>query len=128
MNFILTIAGNMAALWLAQMILPGMYITQSSDTSQAVLVYLILGLILTLLNMLVRPIIKFLTFPLYILTFGLFSLVVNAIIIGLTGALSSSLYINGFWTAVFAGLIVSIVASFVTGTLAQVTRTGRRLR
>ncbi|MBV7363055.1 phage holin family protein [Actinomycetaceae bacterium TAE3-ERU4] len=119
MNFIFTILGNMAGLWVSTLIVPGLAIVQGTSRGETFVIYALLGLILTLLNMLVRPILKFLTFPLYILTFGLFSLVVNAIIISLAGWLSNDLFVSGFFAAILTGLITSVIASLVTGLLAD---------
>jgi putative membrane protein len=62
----------------------------------------------------VRPIVSFLSLPLYIVTLGLFTLVVNALMIMLTGWLSEltdyGLRVDGFWTALVGGLIVAVVS------------------
>jgi putative membrane protein len=80
--------------------------------------YLGLGLIFGLLNALVRPILKFLTCPLIILTLGLFTLVINTALFWLTGELGQNFGIgftvDGFWPAFWGGLIVSIVSVVLT--------------
>jgi putative membrane protein len=65
-------------------------------------------------NFLVKPIVQVLTFPLFILTLGLITLVVNALMLLLTSWLADkfdlSFHVDGFWTAVLGGLIISIVS------------------
>ncbi|AOZ71965.1 hypothetical protein BK816_00545 [Boudabousia tangfeifanii] len=123
MKFVYQIIANTVGLWVATLLLPGLFVPETASTSENILTYLSIGLILTLLNSIVRPVIKFLSFPLYILTLGLFGLVVNAIIIGLTGWISTQLtwglHVSGFWAALFGGLIVSIIASAVTALISS---------
>ena len=61
-----------------------------------------------------KPIVKVLTFPLFILTLGLITLVVNALMLMMTSWLADKLdvsfHVEGFWTAVLGGLIISIVS------------------
>lgn len=76
---------------------------------------IIVGTIFGLVNAFIKPIAKLFTFPFIILTFGLFTLVINALMLGLTAYLSSSLnlgfHINGFWPAFKGALLVSIVST-----------------
>jgi len=73
-----------------------------------------LALIIGLLNALVRPLLKFLTCPLIILTLGLFTLVINTVMLLLTRTIGQSLGIglsvDGFWSALLGSLIMSIVS------------------
>ena len=72
------------------------------------------GLIFGLVNAVVKPIVKFFAFPLYILTLGLFTLVVNALMLMLTAWITShaawGLQVDSFGTAVVGALIISIVS------------------
>lgn len=72
--------------------------------------YVWVAAILGLVNILVRPILLLLTLPLTILTMGLFILVVNAMTLGITDWLSTAIDIDGFWTTLFAALVISIVS------------------
>jgi putative membrane protein len=67
-----------------------------------------------LLNALVRPILKLLTCPLILLTLGLFILIINAAMLGLTAAMAKTLGINfqvaGFWSAFFGAIVISLVS------------------
>jgi putative membrane protein len=75
----------------------------------------IVALVFGLLNVLLRPLILLLTCPLVILTLGLFGLVINAVLLGLTSALADqigiSFHIDGFWPAFWGGLVISLVTT-----------------
>ena len=80
-------------------------------------VYAVMALILSLINTFLRPILKFMSCPLILLTLGIFLLVIN----GLTFWLASSIavnwfhvgfYVDGFWPAFWGALIVSVVSIF----------------
>lgn len=124
MNFLITLIANMAGIWLASVLVSGITLPTSDDLGQSLLTLAIIGLVFTLLNMIVRPLLKALTFPIYILTFGLFALVVNALIFLLTGWVTHQvgfgMEVTGFWAALFGGLITAIVSSIVAGALASV--------
>lgn len=78
----------------------------------------VVALVFGLLNVLLRPLIYLLTCPLVILTLGLFGLVINAVLLGLTSALADQLAINfhidGFWPAFWGGLVISIVTTLLS--------------
>jgi putative membrane protein len=108
MRFLLRLLISAAALWVATRIVPG--VTFTGAAAYLVVVALVFGL----LNALVRPILTLLTCPLLILTLGLFTFVINAVILLLTSALSEKLGIgfsvSGFWAAFLGALVVSIVS------------------
>ncbi len=108
MRFFLRLLINAAALWVATRIVPG--VTFEGDAVYLIVVALVFGL----LNALVRPILTLLTCPLLILTLGLFTFVINAVILLLTSALSGTLgigfHVSGFWAAFLGALVVSIVS------------------
>jgi putative membrane protein len=70
--------------------------------------YLWIGLIFGLVNAIVGPVLRMLSLPFVVLTLGLFLLVINAALLGLTAALTDRLTIDGFVTAVLGGLILAI--------------------
>jgi putative membrane protein len=122
MAFLLRVIINAAAIWVAVQLLSGLDVVGGDDATGRLVVFLVVGLVFGLVNAVVRPIVAFLSIPLYILTLGLFTLVVNALMIMLTGWLSEmtdyGLRVDGFWTALLAGLIVALVSfviSLVTG-------------
>ena len=72
--------------------------------------YLWIGLLFGVVNAVVGPLLRLLSLPFVILTLGLFLLLVNAALLGLTAALSDRLQIDGFVTAVIGGLILAVVS------------------
>ncbi|MCI6668238.1 phage holin family protein [Romboutsia timonensis] len=70
---------------------------------------LILTIILGLLNSTVKPILKFLSFPITFLTLGLFSLVINALVLKLSFMMVSNVALYGFFSAIWASILLSIV-------------------
>ena len=96
------------AIGLTAWFLPGM--TLSGGVAGLLIVAVVLGL----LNAILRPIIMFLTCPMVILTLGLFTLVINALILWLTSwLLPNLLQVNGFWTVFWAALIISIISALL---------------
>jgi putative membrane protein len=71
--------------------------------------YLWIGLIFGLVNAVVGPILRLLSLPFVVLTLGLFLLVVNAALLGLTALITDRLQVDGFITAVLGGLILAVV-------------------
>ncbi len=83
---------------------------------------IIIGAVFGIVNSLIKPLVKFFTFPLIILTLGFFTLIINALMLVITEALSGplnlGLQIKGFWPAFWGAFIVSIVSmllSWLTG-------------
>ena len=72
------------------------------------------ALLLGLANAVIRPIIIVLTIPLTIVTFGLFLLVINALMMLLVSSLVSGFKVSGFWTAFFASIFIAVL-SFLVG-------------
>ncbi|MGW1953556.1 phage holin family protein [Streptomyces sp. NPDC001920] len=112
-NFVVKTIANAGALAVAVWLLDKITLTGDSTGKKAgtlILVALIFGLV----NFLVKPIVKLFSLPLLILTLGLFTLVVNALMLLLTSWLADtfdlSFHVDGFWTAVLGGLIISIVS------------------
>ena len=91
--------------------------------------YLWIALILGLVNAIIAPIIKALTCPLILLTLGLFTLVINGLMLWLTSLIGTALGldfgVNGFLPAFLGGLVISVV-SFVLSVLTGVNRKERR--
>ncbi len=107
---------NLAGLFLADAIIPGIEI---ADTEALVLGTAIFAVV----NMLLRPIATLFAFCLILLTFGLFVLIINTALLGVTawiaGQLDIAFTIDGFWSAFFGALIISLVSlvasTFVRG-------------
>ncbi|MSX60636.1 MAG: phage holin family protein, partial [Actinobacteria bacterium] len=73
--------------------------------------YLWVALLFGLINSVFGSIIKVLTFPVSIVTFGLFLFVVNAAMLSLTARWSEKLEVTGFWSALLASLIISVITT-----------------
>lgn len=110
MKLILRIAINAAALWAATRFVEGISI--GDDVTGLVIVAVIFGIV----NALVRPIVALLTFPITLVTLGLFSLAINAAMLMLTDRLSDTLNIAGdlpsqFVTALIASIVISVIST-----------------
>lgn len=112
-NFVVKTIANAGALAVAVWILDKITLTGDSKGKE-IGTLLLVALIFGVVNFLVKPIVKVLTFPLFILTLGLITLVINALMLLLTSWLADKLdlsfHVEGFWTAVLGGLIISIVS------------------
>jgi putative membrane protein len=71
---------------------------------------LVAAFLLGIVNAIIKPILVFLTFPITILTLGLFLLVINGLMLWLVSALVKGFYVNGFWGAVFGSILISLVS------------------
>ncbi|QEA12830.1 MULTISPECIES: phage holin family protein [Comamonas] len=98
------------ALWVASYIFKGV----KFDSAGALLVS---ALLLGFANAIVRPLLIVLTLPLTLITFGLFLLVINALVILLVSALVKGFRLSGFWTALFASLFVSLLSMLIGATV-----------
>ena len=78
----------------------------------------IFALILGILNLVVTPILKILGLPLTILTLGLFSLVINALVILLAAKFVTGMSVDGFWWAFIFSIALSLISSLVNGLIA----------
>ena len=105
--FILHWAITALSLWLASRVFRGI---SFADTSSLVISALLLGFA----NAIVKPLVIVLTLPLTLLTFGLFLLVINALMILLVSALVRGFKVSGFWTAFFASIFIAVL-SWVIG-------------
>jgi putative membrane protein len=104
MNWIVRFLLNGLAVVLTAYLLPGVSV---EDYWTA----LIVALVLSIVNIIVKPILILLTIPITILTLGLFLLVINAFIILLVDSLISGFYVDGFWWALLFSLILSVFNS-----------------
>ena len=70
--------------------------------------YLWVALLFALVNAIVGPIVRLLSLPFVVLTLGLFLLVVNAALLGITAAISDRFTVDGFWTAIVGGFLIAV--------------------
>lgn len=80
-------------------------------------VIIVAGLILALINMIVRPIIVILSLPAILLSLGLFMVVINGLMVFLVSKLYTPLHITNFWAAMLAGIIIGLVNYLVSAIL-----------
>ncbi|HWI51895.1 MAG TPA: phage holin family protein [Symbiobacteriaceae bacterium] len=71
--------------------------------------------VLAILNLTVRPILKLLSLPITCLTFGLFTLVINALMMFLTGQLVTGFIVGGFWNALVLSVIYAVASAILNG-------------
>ena len=118
MAFVLRVLVSAFAIWITSLLVGGFEIVGGDTAGATVVVLLVVAFILAVVNAGVKPIVAVLSFPLYVLTLGLFTLVVNALMLLLTAWITShtdwGLRIDGFWTAVWSALILSIVSFFTS--------------
>jgi putative membrane protein len=112
MGFVVRLLVNAVALWVATQVVPG--VTYSGGVLPLFAVALVFGVV----NATIRPLAKILTFPIIILTLGIFALVINGLMLLLTSALSDGLglgfHVRGFWAAFWGALVVSIVSTLLS--------------
>ena len=100
------------SLWVAELIVPGIDVT-TSDTGAAVGTLLGVALIFGVINAVLKPVIKVVGCPFYVLTLGLIGLVVNALLFLLVGAIADGLglpfQVDGFWAAFWGAIVVGVV-------------------
>jgi putative membrane protein len=113
MRFILRVLVNAAALGVATWLLSGITLS-GSDTTRKVITILIVALIFGIINAIIRPLFRLVTLPIILLTLGLFLLVINALLLMFTswlaGAFGLGWHVDGFWTALWGSIIISIVS------------------
>jgi putative membrane protein len=103
-NLLIRLFVNAVAVWVAAQLVGG--IELAGEFWAVVLVAAVFGLV----NALIRPLLLFLSLPLLVLTLGLFTLVVNALMLMLTGALLDALSVAGFWPALWGSILISLVS------------------
>ena len=108
MPFLIRLLVNAAALWVATRVVPGV------SFDGGALPFFGVALVFGVVNAFIRPLLKILTFPLIIVTLGLFALVVNGLMLWLTSSLSASLglgfHVSGFWAAFWGAIVVSLTS------------------
>ena len=113
-HFILRLIINAAALWIAAVIVPGIHFGGEQTTLYVNI--LIVALIFGLVNAFIKPILALMTCPFYILTLGLFTFIMNALMLMLTSWLAGPRFdVDGFWPAALLGsIIISIISTVLS--------------
>jgi putative membrane protein len=112
LRLLLAFLVNAAALALADFLVPGIH-------AEGPLAILATALVFGLVNTLIRPVLKLLSCPMIVLTLGLFTLILNALMLLLTARIGRvfgiQFTVDGFWSAFVGALIVSIVSVLLSG-------------
>ena len=107
LRFIIQAVVTALGLWLAAEFIPGVEVLSSGSLIAA-------AVLLGLVNALVRPVLTFITFPLTVITFGLFLLVVNAATIGIVASLLGGFNVTGLGAGIGAAIVTGLV-SWIAG-------------
>ncbi|MBI2065419.1 MAG: phage holin family protein [Candidatus Yanofskybacteria bacterium] len=108
MSFLLRILGNAVAIYAAVWFVPGFSFTGGIKE------YAIAGVVLSLLNMVLRPILKLISMPFIILTLGLFTIVINALLLWLVDYIFDFVTISDIMALVWATIVIGIVNMIVS--------------
>jgi putative membrane protein len=115
-SFVLRAALTGLALWIVTLIVPGITFVGGDSTPARVGIIFVVAVIFGLVNAVIKPIVAIISIPLYILTLGLFHIVVNAFMLWITSRITEhtthwGLAIDDFWwTAIWAAIVLSLVS------------------
>jgi putative membrane protein len=119
-NFLVRVLVSALALGAAAWLFDGIEVT-GQDTSEQALTLLGVAVIFGVVNAIVAPIVKLLSLPFIILTLGLLLLGINALMLWLTSEIAQALdlgfRVDGFWTAIFGAIVISVVTAVLGAVL-----------
>lgn len=125
MSWLIKIAVNGVALWVASLIVTGVQLAEDSpSTGRTILTIALVALVFGVLNAVIRPILLFLSIPLLLLTLGLFTFIINAAMLALTSWFSGLVgldfhVVDFFWDAVLGALIITVVSMILNAVLPE---------
>ena len=96
-------------LWIA-----ASFLSSSISYDSRLRVIIIAGLVLAVINIVIKPILIIFTLPAILLTLGLFTIIINGLTVFIASKLYTPLHITNFWAAVFAGMVIGLVNYLVT--------------
>jgi putative membrane protein len=115
-NLIIRLLANAVALAVATWLIAGITL-EGATTGRRILTLLIVAAIFGVVNAIVRPVVKLLSLPFIILTLGLLTFVINALMLWLTswitGKLDVQFHVDGFWSALWGALIITVVGMII---------------
>jgi len=114
-GFVLTWIGNSVAIWLVAYLFRSVTVTSWQTAFVA-------GLVLAIVNAIVKPILVVLTLPITVLTLGLFYFVVTAICLVITSKLVDGFAVQGFFSTIIASIVISIFSAIIQGLLKPAER------
>jgi putative membrane protein len=115
-QFLLRAALTGVALWIVTLVVDGISFVGGDDALQRAGIVFVVAVIFGLVNAIIKPIVALISLPLYIVTLGLFHVVVNALMLWITSRITENtthwgLAIDDFWwTAIWAAIVLSIVS------------------
>jgi putative membrane protein len=130
-RFLVRLLINAVALWLTTILVTGVRVAPYApgETLQIVLTYLLVALIFGIVNGLIGNFIRIVAFPLYILTLGLISLIVNGLLLLLVAWVSDligfGLQVDGFWWGVLGALVLALISWLIGILLRPIIGRGR---
>ncbi|HTD34856.1 MAG TPA: phage holin family protein [Candidatus Elarobacter sp.] len=107
MALLVRLVVNAVALIVVAYVVPGIHV---NGIGSALVAAIVLGVV----NAVLRPILVVLSLPLELVTLGLFTLVINALLFWLVGALHVGLTVDGFWPAFWGAIVMSIVSWLIS--------------
>ena len=121
MKLVIWLLTNAAALAVAAWLIDGIYFDGPSsgqaEWQDKVVPLLVVALIMGLVSAVVEPVVKLLSLPVIIVTLGLFLLVINALMLMLTGWIADKgdlgFHVEGFWPALWGGIVITLVTGFI---------------
>jgi putative membrane protein len=123
MKFLIKVIAASVAVWIVTLIEPlAVVVTGGDEWWTRILVFAFVGLVLTALNVFIKPLLKLLSLPLLILTLGLFNVIITWFVLYLTRWITefvdfAELDLGSFWQTLFAALIIAIIAAIVEAIL-----------
>ena len=116
-SFLIKVGVNALAIWVATLVVDGIDVggTAREGLTEQLLTFVVVGAIFGAVNAVIKPVVKLLTLPFYVLTLGLFTFVVNALMLQLTSWIAAATPLtfhidDFFWTAILAAVVVTFVS------------------
>ncbi|MBX7269889.1 phage holin family protein [Micromonospora sp. Llam7] len=117
MGFLIRLAATAVALWITTLVVPGVEVTGRTGYHTA-FTLIVVALIFGVVNAVLKPVIRVVGCLFYLLTLGLFALVVNALLFLLTdwiaGALHQPFHVDGFWAAFWGAIVMAVVTWLIS--------------
>ncbi|MDP7701859.1 MULTISPECIES: phage holin family protein [unclassified Mycobacterium] len=126
--FLIRAALTGLALWVVTLFVPGLTFVGGNSTIERIGIIFVVAVLFGLVNAIVKPIVQILSIPMYILTLGLFHIVINAFMLWITAQITRDtthwgLQIDHFWwTAIWAAILLSIVSWLLSLLTRRATR------
>jgi len=98
------------------------FLSNSISYDNKLRVIIIAGLVLAVINVILKPILVIFSLPAIVLTLGLFMVIINGLTVFIASKLYHPLHVTNFWAAVFAGMVIGLVNYLVTAILEDTTK------